>query len=420
MNILFLSDNFPPETNAIANRVYERALHWVRDGHKVTVVTSVPNFPEGIVHEGYENKWYQEEDYNGIHVVRVKTYITANEGFVKRTLDFLSFMVTGFWGLLRQDKPDVLAVTSPQFFNSIAGWAAARIKRVPFVLEIGDLWPASIVAVGGLKPGLTIRMLEMLELFMYRQATRIIPVTHSFKKYMMDRGIDGSKIDVVRNGVELDNYRPLPRDEKLAEQLGLTDKFVFGYIGTLGMAHGLQNVLDTAKILLESDDPTARTIAILFVGAGAEFNPLREKAQAMGLDNITFVSRQPKKEIPRYWSLCDVSLVHLKNTPAMSEVIPSKIFEAMAMGKPILIGAPAGEATGIVTSENAGTAIISDDPHLMAKTMMKMATAPERLETFRQNALKAAPSYSRRRQAELYLESLERAIASRLPAPGAV
>ncbi|MCK5576530.1 MAG: glycosyltransferase family 4 protein, partial [Sphingomonadales bacterium] len=320
MKILFLTDNFPPETNAIANRVYERALHWLKDGHQVTVVTSVPNFPEGVVHEGYENKWYQVEDYEGIRVVRVKTYITANEGFAKRTLDFLSFMVTGFWGLLRQEKPDVLAVTSPQFFNTIAGWAAAKIKRVPFVLEIGDLWPASIIALAGMKRGLIIRMFEWLELFMYRQATRIIPVTYAFKKYMTDRDIDGDKIDVVRNGVELNNYKPIPREEPLAKELGLNGRFVFGYIGTLGMAHDLQNVLSAAEILKASDDPIAQNISVLFVGAGAEFAPLKQKAAKTGLDNITFVSRQPKSEMPRYWSLCNVALVHLKNTPAMAEV----------------------------------------------------------------------------------------------------
>ena len=411
MKILFLTDNFPPETNAIANRVYERALHWLKDGHQVTVVTSVPNFPEGVVHEGYENKWYQVEDYEGIRVVRVKTYITANEGFAKRILDFLSFMVTGFWGLLRQEKPDVLAVTSPQFFNTVAGWAAAKIKRVPFVLEIGDLWPASIIALAGMKRGLIIRMFEWLELFMYRQATRIIPVTYAFKKYMADRDIDGDKIDVVRNGVELDNYKPIPREEPLAKELGLNGRFVFGYIGTLGMAHDLQNVLSAAEILKASDDPIAQNISVLFVGAGAEFAPLKQKAAETGLDNITFVSRQPKSEMPRYWSLCNVALVHLKNTPAMAEVIPSKIFEAMGMGKPILIGAPEGESTGVVVDEKAGKAIISDDPALMAKTMVEMATSKDVFDEYAKNSLKAAPSYSRQRQAELYIESLERAIA---------
>ena len=147
MKILFLTENFPPETNAAANRVYERATFWAAWGHDVTVITSAPNFPKGVLHDGYENKWYQTETLGGIKVVRVKTYITANAGILLRTLDFLSFMVTGFFASLAQKRPDIVVATSPQFFTAIAGWLVGVFRRRPFVLELGDIWPASIVAV---------------------------------------------------------------------------------------------------------------------------------------------------------------------------------------------------------------------------------------------------------------------------------
>ena len=151
MHILFLSDNFPPERNAPASRVYEHACYWVRWGHRVTVITCAPNFPEGKVYAGYRNRWYQVEEVDGIRVVRVKTFIAKNEGVVRRTLDYLSFMVAGFGAGLLQLRPDVVVATSPQFFTSVAGWAVAALRRLPFVFELRDLWPASISAVGALQ-----------------------------------------------------------------------------------------------------------------------------------------------------------------------------------------------------------------------------------------------------------------------------
>ena len=150
MKILFLSENFPPESNAAATRVYERACYWADWGHQVTVITSAPNFPEGKLFSGYENKWKQFETMSGIRVVRVKTYIAANRGIAHRIFDFLSFMVTGFFAALKEERPDVIAATSPQFFTAVAGWAASAVRGIPFVFELGDLWPASIAAVGAM------------------------------------------------------------------------------------------------------------------------------------------------------------------------------------------------------------------------------------------------------------------------------
>jgi colanic acid biosynthesis glycosyl transferase WcaI len=168
MNILFLSENFTPETNAAATRVHERAVYWAKWGHRVTVLTSAPNFPEGKLFAGYKNHWYRREEIDGITVIRVKTFIAANDGVVLRSLDFVSFMVSSVIAGLFQPRPDVVVATSPQFFTAIAGWALAAIRRLPFVFELGDLWPRSIVAVGAIRVDWIIRLLERVELFLYR------------------------------------------------------------------------------------------------------------------------------------------------------------------------------------------------------------------------------------------------------------
>jgi len=166
-------------------------------GHEVTVITGAPNFPEGVVFEGYKNRWYQREVMKGIAVVRVKTYITANEGFSKRILDYISFGVAGAIAGLFQKRPDVIVSTSPQFFCACGGWLLSVLRWKPWVFELRDIWPASITAVGAMEKNTVIRFLEKLEMFLYRRADRIVSVTNSFKNELIERGIEGDKIDVV-------------------------------------------------------------------------------------------------------------------------------------------------------------------------------------------------------------------------------
>ncbi len=401
MKILFLTENFPPETNAAATRVYERALYWVKDGHQVTIITSAPNFPQGKLHDGWQNRWHQVEMREGIRVVRVKTYIAANRGTTRRTLDFVSFMITAVSAGLFERRPEVIAATSPQFFAAVGGWMLGALRRIPFVFELGDLWPASIVAVGAMRPSLALRMLEKLELFLYRRSARVAALTNAFRKNLVDRGIDAAKIDVVINGVDLWRYAPQQRDRQLADQWQLTDKFVLGYVGTHGMAHGLTNVLDAAELLQDRHD-----IRFVLVGDGAERAALIERANAQNLKNVVFLPPQPKDMMPKIWSLCDVALVHLKNTPAFAEVIPSKMFEAMGMGLPLLMALPAGEASAILTAENAGLHIPPEDPTALADAAKRLCDDPLLRDRLRQNSLAAAPRHSRETQARQMIDVL--------------
>lgn len=408
MRILFLTENFPPETNAAATRVSERALYWVRQGHQVTVLTCAPNFPGGKLFDGWENRWRQIGALNGIKVVRVKTYIAPNEGFARRILDFVSFMVTAFLAGLSEPRPDVVVATSPQFFAAVGGWALGAVRRVPFVFELGDLWPRSITAVGAMQDSLAIRWLEKLELFLYRRSAAVVALTRAFKDDLIRRGIPASKIAVVINGVDLPRYAPRPRDAELELAWGLAGSFVIGYVGTHGMAHGLINVLDAAARL--GDCPR---IKFLLVGAGAERQMLMDEAKQRGLTNVVFGPAQPKEMMPRVWSLCDVALVHLKDSPAFAEVIPSKIFEAMGMGLPLLLAAPRGEASHIVEADGAGLFVPAADPQGLAEAAKRLEGDGQLLAQLAAASLAAAPRHTRERQAELFIEALELVVAGK-------
>ncbi|MGR5336213.1 glycosyltransferase family 4 protein [Vibrio gigantis] len=391
MHILFLTDNFPPEGNAPATRTYEHAIRWVKAGHKVTVITCAPNFPEGKVFDGFKNRWYQTHNLDGINVVRVKTFITANEGFVKRILDYMSFMVTGFIAGLVQKKPDVIVATSPQFFCACAGWALSAIRRKPFVFELRDIWPASITAVGAMKDSFAIRILERIEMFLYRRADSIVSVTHAFKKELIERGVDGEKIEVVLNGVDLTKYGPsLSKDAGLAQQYGLEGKFVAGYIGTHGMAHGLEYIVDVAERLQNNDD-----IRVVFAGGGAARQKVIDLVENKQLKNVVLIDRQPKEMMPKLWSLCDVSLVPLVNSDLFKTVIPSKIFECMGMGIPTIMSVPEGEATEIIRETGSGLVVESESVDQISAAILQLHEDKKLYQRIRYNSKEAAPKFSR-------------------------
>ena len=408
MNILFLTENFPPETNAAATRVYERACYWIKSGHRVTVITSAPNFPEGRIFPGYRNRWRQTEDMDGIRVVRVKTYIAPNRGVIRRTLDFLSFMVTAFWAGLFEPKPDVITATSPQFFAAVGGWMLGGAKRCPFVFELGDLWPASIAAVGAVRSSLTLRLIEKLELHLYARSEAVVALTPAFKDNLTGRGIVAEKIAVIPNGVDTWRYGPRTKNPDLAKTWGLGDCFVVGYVGTHGMAHALGNVLDTAERLKAVDG-----FRFLLAGAGAERDALIADAGRRGLDNVVFMPPQPKDAMPRVWSLCDVALVHLKNDPLFAGVIPSKIFEAMASGLPILLAAPEGEASNIIDRHGAGVSVAAEDPDALADACRRLMDNGAGLKALAEKSLAAARLHSREAQANHMAEVLELAAGRR-------
>lgn len=392
MHILFLTDNFPPEVNAPASRTHEHCRLWVQAGHQVTVITCAPNFPTGKVFQGYRNAWRQDESVDGIRVIRVWSYITANEGFTRRVLDYMSFMVTGFWASLFVRRVDVVVGTSPQFFTVCAAYMTGLLKRVPWVFELRDIWPESIRVVGAMKQSKMLDVLEKVELFLYRKASAIVSVTYAFRTSLIRRGVDGNKIYVVTNGVDISRFSPRDKDVALLREHDLQNKFVAGYIGTHGLAHALDTLLEAAKILKAA--PDSDRFRILLLGDGANKTALCKRAQAEGLDNVIFVDSVSKDQVVRYWSLLDASIIHLKKDELFTTVIPSKLFECMGMAIPVLHGVE-GESASIVHREDVGLLFEPENPGALVNGLRRLADDPDLVSRFKVNGPLAARRYDR-------------------------
>lgn len=387
MKILFLSHYFPPEGNAPATRVHALCKRWVEMGHDVTVITCAPNIPDGKVYDGYRNKLYQRETIDGIKVVRVWTWVAANKGTLLRTINYLSFMFSSTIASLFQKRPGVIIATSPQFFCGWGGVFCSWLKRAPFVLEIRDIWPASIVAVGaaGMASGKRrwlLRSLEWLERRLYRRAKHIVTVGECYRKELLDRDVPNEKISVITNGVDVQRFKPSPPDQAIRDRHGLeADHLVVSYIGTVGMASGLKIVLRAANICQERGDERIR---FMVVGDGAVRESLEQQAEAEGLSNVIFTGRRPKEEMASYLSATDICLIHLIKRDLFKAVLPSKIFEATAMKRPIVLGVE-GYAAELITESNAGLCIEPDNEHALLDALDQLADDSALREQYGQN-----------------------------------
>ena len=352
MKILFLTDNFPPEVNAPATRTHEHCVKWVELGHQVTVVTCFPNFPKGKIFEGYKNRLIKKESIDGINVIRVWSYIAKSKGFVSQIIDYLSYSITSIIvGIFV--KTDIIIATSPQFFTAISGRVLSFFKGKPWVMEVRDLWPDSIVVVGSMsKKSKAFKILKKIEHRLYLNAQKIIVVTDSFKEYLIEKHfIPSEKIGVFKNGVIINNFKKIDSEKllKLRKSFGLENKIVISFIGTHGLAHGLRFILDSISKI--KDDK----YHFLFVGDGSEKQNLLEHSQNLDSDNFTFLDSVTKNEIPLYIDTSDYSLVNLKKSNEFKNVIPSKIFENIAMYKPILLGVE-GESKELIEKYKVGVA----------------------------------------------------------------
>jgi putative colanic acid biosynthesis glycosyltransferase WcaI len=407
VRILVLVDRFWPEIGAPAFRTLEHARVWRARGHEVTVVTCVPNHPSGVPFRGYRNVPFQEETKDGIRVIRVGTYMTRNEGIIKRTLDYASFALSCVLQHRRIPDADVILATSPTFFTAIAGWLLSILKGRPWVFELRDLWPASIRAVG-VSQSRFLDLVERFELFLYRDATRVLSVTHSFRDELVRRGIDRDKIDVVTNGVDTKEFSPefAPFDARTA--LGVPPGVVLaGYIGTIGMAHGLEAVVEAAALTRSRTD-----IRYVIIGEGAERLRIEELALRRAPTNLTVSGFVPHDRVPSYLAALDISIVHLKADPVFRSVIPSKIFESMAMGRPLVMGVE-GESAEIVREADAGICVPSGSGDAIAQAVVSLADRPGERRRLGRNGRKAAVLHFGREPLAIdALESLFRAVKS--------
>jgi len=405
MKILYVSQYFPPEMGAPSARVHELSREWVRMGHQVTVLTGFPNHPVGVVFPGYRGQMIRREAVDGIRVVRIPIYAAPNKAFFKRVLNYSSFWLSAStFGPFLTERPDVVVATSPQFLTAVAGLWLARLKRVPFVFEVRDLWPRSIVEVGAMRANSpAIRTLEKLERFLYRSADHIVPVTDSFVGEIAAHGIPTAKMSVITNGVDLELFQPRPR-EQARRALGLPEGMLVTYVGTHGMAHGLDLILDAAKRL--ADDG----IRFLLVGEGAEKERLKERAAAERMENVTFWDQLPRDRVAQVYAATDLCLVLLRDLPLFRTVIPSKIFEFMGAGRPILTTVD-GESRGIIERAGAGVFSPPENVDSLVDSIRALSRDPARLD--RMGALGrefVQRSYSRPALAGRYLDVLSRVV----------
>ncbi len=409
MHILFVSQYFPPEMGAPSARTYELSRAWVRQGHRVTVITGFPHHPTGVIPPEYSQHVFKIEQRDGIKVIRTYVYPTANKGFFKRILSYFSFMVSAVvLGPWKTGPVEVVIATSPQFFVAIAGYLLSRLKRRPFIFEVRDLWPESIVQLGQLKNRLLIRLLEYIEVFLYRKAERVVVVAESSVPILEKKGIPKEKIEIIKNGVDLRLFTPQPAPQHLKRQLNLEGKFVVSYIGTMGLSHALDKVLETAK-RLEQDFPR---IHFLLIGEGAEKQHLIARQKELQLTNVTFLDQIAKEELPDYYALSDLVLVTLRKLPLFQCVIPSKIFEIMAMARPILISVD-GEARRLVVEEARGGVFVEpENVAQMSEMIVHLYQHPEMLREMSRNGREFVEQHYDRDQLALqYLQMLEEVTA---------
>jgi glycosyltransferase involved in cell wall biosynthesis len=407
MKILYISQYFPPEMGAPAARAVELSKHWAAAGHEVTVLTGFPNHPTGVVPLAYRDKLRRlvvREQVNGIHLVRSWLLPFPNRKAYERMLNYSSFSVSAAITGLFLSRPDVVIATSPQLLVGLSGWWLARWKRVPFVFEVRDLWPESLAAVG-MSDGNSLlhRSLARIAGFLNRRSDRIVVVTPAFEDYLVERlHVPRQKIAVVENGVETDLFAP-GAGATVRRELEAEGKFVVSYIGTMGMAHGLETILEAAA-QLRSANPE---IVFLVLGEGAEKERIVASARELGLDNLRFIDQQPREKIPSYICASDVCLVLLKKSDIFKTVIPTKMLEFMACARPVILGVD-GQARAILEEADSGLVVEPENAAALVDAIRYLAANAEIAGKLGRNGREyIVRKFSRRQTAEKYISVLE-------------
>ncbi len=408
MKVLYLSQYFPPEMGAPAGRVAELSRLWAREGHEVTVLTGFPNHPTGVVPHEYRNKFRRlvtREKIEGVNLVRTWLFPFPNRRAHERVLNYSSFFLSSASTGLFLSRPDAVIATSPQLLVALSGWWLAWLKRVPFVFEVRDLWPESLAAVGaGSANSLLHRVLAEIARFLYRNSDRVVVVTPAFKEYLIEHwSVPREKISVVEHAVRADLFTPHIPHADLRRDLGAEGRFVVSYIGTLGMAHGLETVVEAASRLQQ----TAPAVLFVLAGEGTEKQRIRAMARSRGLTNLRFVDQQPREKVPAYICASDACLVLLKKKELFNTVLPTKLLEFMSCARPVILGVD-GHARQIVQEANAGIFVEPGNSRHLATAVMRLAADPAWGASLGRNGRRYVQQrFSYQRTAKAYLDLLE-------------
>lgn len=390
---------------APAARVHEMSKEWVMYGANVNVLTAFPNHPTGTIPEQYKGKIFQKEMVDNINVYRTFIYAAANKGFFKRVISYFSFFMSSvFFGLFCAPKANVIIATTPQFLCSLSGVVHSFFRRKPLVLEVRDLWPDSIVAVGVMeKNSILIKILYLLEKFVYWYAEKIIIVSKGFEKELIKKGVNSDKLFYMPNGIDDSLFYPKKKNYELLKKLSIKNKFIVSFIGTHGMAHGLNTVIECAA---ELQKEKKNNVQFLFVGEGAKKQELIEQANNKKLLNCLFVDKVDKNKIPDYYSISDASLVVLKKNDLFKTVLPSKMFEIMGMSIPIILGVE-GVAADVIKEANAGILVEPENSILLKNAIESLYNNVMLKEKLGTNGVQfVRVNYNRKIIAKSYLEIL--------------
>lgn len=385
MKILYISQYYPPEIGATQTRAFEMAGNLVKLGHQVTVLTEFPNHPTGIIPREYRFRLFAREHNAGIDVLRMWVFASPKKNFLTRILFYFSFMFTAIiGGLALRKKFDVVYATSPPLFVAVAGYVISLFRKTKFVMEVRDLWPETAVILGELSNTYFINLSEKLELFLYNKSVRIVTVTRGFKDRILEKAqTPDEKIVVIPNGANTELYGPGEKDEKLLREFKLDpSKFIVAYTGLHGLMHGMDFILDAAKLV--QDD---RDIFFLFIGDGVRKAHLIETAKKYGLQNVIFLEAQEEKNLPHFIHSCDIGLATIKKTIVSDRVIPVKVFTYMACAKPVLLCVD-GETRDIVESANAGIYIEPENAEQLKNAILKLKSDPSLCEAMGKNGRK--------------------------------
>lgn len=369
MRVLIYTHYFYPEYMAAQSKRigdFSRALH--QEGHEVTVVTGFPSHARGMRYTGYEGEWFRREKWEeDVELLRCWSYIRPFRRGRTRILNHISFLIAsvlqGSWAT-RDIQPDVVLSISPPLFTALAGALAARLRRVPHVLDLQDLWPEEAVAVGGLKNPLAVRLTSAVARFLYRSSTRIVVISEGFRRRVLEQGARKGAVEVIPNWVRPDSFV----EWETAVLPGSGFRVVFA--GTIGLAQGLFTLLDAAERMRD------REVSFLLVGEGVEKERLREEASRRGLKNVYLLPAVEQAEVPGVLAAADALLVHLRPAEIFSSVIPSKTYEYLAAGRPVLMGVP-GDAARVIEEADAGVCFGSGDPGAMASAVEQLMALGE-------------------------------------------
>ena len=367
MRFLILTQYFPPEIGGAQTRLKSFTSELLRRGHDVEVVTAMPNYPRGRFFPGYEKGFYKRENLDGITLHRVWLYPAVGGG-LKRMLNYISFTATSLYGLCRTQKPDYIFVESPPLFLSFSAFLAGLVWRVPFIFNVADLWPDVIVDGGFMKDGIIVSCLRRVEQWSYRRAAHVNAVTDWILKLLHEKkAVPQQKLLFLPNGVDTDKFRPAPPDNELREKLGLAGKKIVLWAGTLGYAHGLDNVLQAAKLLQSEPE-----LHFLFVGDGSARAGLVAMHRELQLTNVTFLDPVPLDSVPAFFSIAMCGLASLVDIPTYEGARPSKLFPVLASGKP-LVFVGKGEAAQLVERAQGGIVVPPGEPQRLAEAFLLLA-----------------------------------------------